>query len=355
MLRIRNIVRYLIVFCLNLLVVIVFHSYVNFVLLVGMILFPLYGIYGVWKIKQHVRVSLRIPFEDMEKGKEFIVDILLDNPTWVPSVNVTLQVGVENIFYGHKGSHSLNVPLRMHGTTEVSYPIVMEQCGRFCFRVEQLHCMDLLGICEVAVPVEEMAECIVLPEKRERNREAGDLYEKGVGESMESKEKGYDFSEISGIREYIPGDKLQNIHWKLSTKNDMLMVKERVSVSAMQLHMVVELRKDEGASLEGVMELANSITDAFVKQNRPFTVHYYSVTRDELQQIYIGDEAERKKWLQLLLYDVSYENECKAKNLFQKEYPGAGQYLYIGSEEDAGETEKLMGEHGAVAILLSGC
>ena len=42
---------------------------------------------------------------------------------------------------------------------------------------------------------------------------------------MESKKKGYDFSEVTGIREYIPGDKLQNIHWKLSAKKDILMVR----------------------------------------------------------------------------------------------------------------------------------
>lgn len=40
----------------------------------------------------------------------------------------------------------------------------------------------------------------------------------GMNEAEESRKKGHDFSEVVDVREYQPGDKLQNIHWKLSAK-----------------------------------------------------------------------------------------------------------------------------------------
>ena len=38
--------------------------------------------------------------------------------------------------------------------------------------------------------------------------------------------KGNDLSEIFDIREYVPGDDIRSIHWKLSSKTDTLILKE---------------------------------------------------------------------------------------------------------------------------------
>lgn len=351
MLRIRNILRYIIAIALNIFIMIAFHSYVNFILLVGMVLFPIYSIRGVCKVRQGVKFSLQAPMEDMKKGEEFMIHIVADNPVWQPLVNVTVRIEVGNTFYSVTGTHELNIPLRAHGKTHVDYPIVMERCGHFVVKISQVQCMDLLGIYQVTIPMNVAAECIVLPNGEEREQEANSLYQKGVTEAMESKEKGYDFSDISGIREYIPGDKLQNIHWKLSSKKDELMVKERVSVSAMQLHVVVELVNDDAMRVESILQLTDSITRAFVRQNLPFTVHYYSTTRAGMQQMYIGSEIERIQWLELLLYDVCYEEDSRAEDLFRKEYMSQGGFLYIGPDRHESE-DQIPGANGTAAVLL---
>lgn len=351
MLRIRNVLRYLIAIGLNIFIMLALHSYINFVLLIGLLIFPVCSIYGTYKVSQNVKVHLRAPLEAMTKKEEFLVYIEVENPTWFPLVNATLLLEVDNTFYKHFGQHELNIPVRAHHTTEIAYPIVMEQCGRFRMAADRLTCMDLLGIYVVKVPIECEAECMILPMGAERGQEAGALYQKGVAEAMESKEKGYDFSDISGIREYVPGDKLQNIHWKLSTKKEQLMVKERVSVSALQLHVLVELMNDAGMQLESILELADSITKAFVKQNLPFTVHYFSVKRAELCEMYIGNEQERQQWLMMMLYDVCYEKEQRAKELFQQEYSSVGHYLYIGPEVE-GLQDEIVGTHNSAAVLL---
>lgn len=353
MIRIRNVLRYLVAFALNIFIMLAFHSYVNLVLLVGMVLFPAYSIYGVYRAGQHLHVTLRCPREDMVKNEEFHVYVDIDNPTWFPLVNVTLSLCVENAFYGSRGEHELNVPLRAHHKTEIVYPVVMERCGHFVLTAERITYMDLSGMYVVQIPLKKQTECLVLPAGECREQEAGTLYQKGVSEAMESREKGYDFSDITGIREYIPGDKLQNIHWKLSTKKDELMVKERVSVSAMQLHVLVELANDEKMRVESVLQLADSITKAFVKQNMPFTVHYYSVKQGRLQQMYIGNEVEQRQWMELMLYDICYDNDTRAKELFLKEYPSAGSFLYIGLPDGADIPQDcMMGEQGVAAVLI---
>ena len=350
--RLRNIIRYLIIIALDVLIMLSFHSYINFILLIGLLLFPVYSIYGVYKVQQMFTFEIKAPLETMHKKETFQIRFLLHNPTSFPLLNTTVKLKIENAFYEETGMHVLNIPARAKADTEILYPIVMEQCGCFQVKAEQVTFVDLLGIWEVSVPLEQQGECLVMPNGMERNEEAGRIYIKGVSEAMETKEKGYDFSDVSGIREYIPGDKLQNIHWKLSMKKDELMVKERVSVSAMQLNVLVELINDEEMCLESILELADSITKSFVMQNFPFTVFYYSSNLGELKSCYIGNEIERIQWMEMMLYDQYYQDDCIVEELFLKQNTGGTGYLYIGrgTNVELGDNA-IPGENQVVAEL----
>lgn len=349
--QIRNVIRYLVVIIVNVFIMYVFHSYVNFLLLIGLLLFPFYSIYGVCKVKQGISLKLFLPKEPMEKGCEFHLSFILHNPTWFPLVNATIKLTTRNSFYEEKGIHYLNIPVRARRDTETVYPIVMDYCGRLSVKAEEIRLLDLLGVYEVTIPIQKEQECLVFPNGEQRNGEAGRIYINGVSEAMESKERGYDFSEISGIREYIPGDKLQNIHWKLSVKKDELMVKERISVSAMRLNVLVELANDEEMRLEGVLELADSITKSFVAQNLPFTVYYYSTNLGRLKECFIGNRVEREQWMEMLLYDRSYTDIGRAEQMFLKENASTGAYLYIGYDMETNEEGTMFGEKDAVAVL----
>ena len=131
MLQIRNLLRYLVAIGLNIFIMMALHSYINFVLLIGLLVFPIYSIYGTRKAGRSLQVHLRAPQEPMAKNEEFFVYIDVDNPTWFPLVNATLPLQIDNTFYKNWGQHELNIPVRAHQTTSVSYPVVMEQCGRF--------------------------------------------------------------------------------------------------------------------------------------------------------------------------------------------------------------------------------
>ena len=43
---------------------------------------------------------------------------------------------------------------------------------------------------------------------------------------MMQNRKGNDLSEIYDIREYVPGDDIRSIHWKLSSKTENLILRE---------------------------------------------------------------------------------------------------------------------------------
>lgn len=351
--RIRNFIRYLIILVLDIWIMITFHSYLNFLFLIGLIIMPIYSLMAVKTVANHLSLTVKMPHDAMYKKEEFKVKFLLKNETIFPILNATITMMIENPFYLDFGEHTLNVPLRMKQETIVEYPVVMDYCGRFSMSVSSIKLLDLLGIYEVKVPVSLEQECLVFPKGDINRQEAGEAYQRGVTEAMESKEKGYDFSDVSGIREYIPGDKLQNIHWKLSVKKDLLMVKERVSVSAMQLCVLVDLVNDEKMSLESILEYTDGITKAFVEMNLPFTIYYYSTKNSALKDFYIGNEVERKTAIEMMLYDRCYKTPGLIEDIYLKEC-GAGTYLYIGYclENDSNQEDSVIQSDGNAIIEL---
>lgn len=348
--RFRNLLRYMIVIALDIYMMITFHGYINFLILVGLIVLPVYSVIGVRMAASHLTMDVFVPLEPMEKKEEFKVRFVLHNPTYFPILNASVSAMIENRFYLDYGEHTLNIPVRIKQDTEVEYPIEMEYCGRFIVSVSKITLLDLTGIYEVNVPVSIEKECLVFPSGLTNRQEAGIMYQRGVTEAMESREKGYDFSDISGIREYIPGDKLQNIHWKLSVKKDNLMVKERVSVSAQQLNVLVDLVNDDSMCLEHILELFDGITRAFVEMNLPFTVFYYSVKHGVLKNFYIGNEVERKNCIEMILYDHSYSTVGLVEEVYEKQEP-QGTYLYIGYAQASDDENVIKSQGNGIAQL----
>lgn len=348
--RIRNLLRYIIVIVLDVFMMITFHSYINFLILIGLIILPVYSIIGVRAVASNLTMDIATPLEPMEKKEVFKVRFILHNPTCFPILNATISTMIENRFYLEYGEHTLNVPIRVKQDTVVEYPIEMEYCGRFIVSVSKIHILDITGIYEVNIPVSIEKECLIFPNGMVNKQDAGIMYQRGVTEAMESREKGYDFSDISGIREYIPGDKLQNIHWKLSVKKDSLMVKERVSVSAQQLNVLVDLVNDEHMCLEQILELLDGVTKAFVEMNLPFTVYFYSTKNASLKDFYIGNEIERKTCMEMVLYDHSYKIVGLVEDVYQKQYP-QGTYLYIGYGQGDGGENVINGQNNGIVQL----
>lgn len=348
--QLRNWLRYIIVCILDIFVMVVFHSYLNFLILVVLVLLPFWSILTLKMVAGHLEVDVSLPFEPMNKGDSFFLRFHVMNHSIVPVVNATLKVLVENRFYSESGIHRLNIPLRGRNSTDIDYQMEMEYCGRLTVSVLEIGLEDLFGLYKRNIPISVEKECLIHPSGESRTAQAGMLYQMGVTEDMESRKRGHDFSEISGIREYIPGDKLQNIHWKLSVKKDCLMVKERISVSAMQLCVVVDLLNDARMCLEGILELTDGITKGFVEMNIPFTLYYYSVKTGQIKETLIDNEKERKNCFDMILYESCYEQEGLAEDLFLKQYT-TSTYLYIGCGKQEAGTGTISMPSGVVAQI----
>ena len=102
-----------------------------------------------------------------------------------------------------------------------------EECGEVHFTCEQIRIHDLLNLFERRITPFPDGSTTVYPERFPLQVELshtiiGSFRDNGLVQNR----KGDDLSEMFDIRDYVPGDDVRSIHWKLSSKSDHLVLRQ---------------------------------------------------------------------------------------------------------------------------------
>lgn len=108
------------------------------------------------------------------------------------------------------------------GNTTDSIILKTEHCGTYKFTSAKVRIYDLFGLIFVPRTLEVAGEVVVLPTPciPQAMPDLSGFKAKGLRKSRVPN------AEIYDIREYVAGDPVKRIHWKLSAKKDRLMIKE---------------------------------------------------------------------------------------------------------------------------------
>ena len=127
----------------------------------------------------------------------------------------------------------------------------------------------------------------------------------GESDVYEEHSPGYDNSELFQVREYRAGDRLQNIHWKLTAKQEELMVKEHSLPKAcpvlLFLNYYPKTGKRERLRLLKFIETAASLSFSIMDAGCPHYVVWYDAAEQDVMRLRIDDEESLFYFLGLLM------------------------------------------------------
>ncbi len=158
------------------------------------------------------------------------------------SVPVTVTVRNRSPFFFSRGEAVLRVvhsfgtepetvrlkfPVRANNTTSLSFYMQAVFCGAAQVKLVRLRVFDLFRLFHTNIPVtDRTVSLLILPKPLLLPlEETAPPAEQPDSEQFADK-PGDDPSEIYGIREYMPGDPVSRMHWKLSSRSETMMLKE---------------------------------------------------------------------------------------------------------------------------------
>ena len=330
---------YAIILGINGLIFFFLHSHFYFMLLAIMVVAPFLSFAMGWYLKRKISVSVKAAISS--KNGEYSVahdetyfTIKIDNPTVFMALDAKIEVEISNTFMGTSGTDVISVPVYIKKGYELSIPLISSYPGIVKLRINRICIKDLMGFFCFKKKVEAEAWSYVLPETIQMQDFNPEAFEMCALESEESTKKGNDFSDVSEIREYIPGDKLMKIHWKLSVKRDILMVKDSVSMSDKQMVILPELCNENIEALSGILTYTYSIIKKMIADNTTVFLMYFSSNNFDYQSARIDYVEDLNDTFSKMYYEKTYRGQDVAASHMSNVHPEIKSYIWISYDNN---------------------
>lgn len=158
-------------------------------------------------------------------------------------------------------------------------PFSAEQCGEITVRCQGAYVLDLMGLFRVPITSFGAMATVIYPRRVQMQVEMSrDTYGRPKEEGKIQNRKGNDPSEMFNIREYVPGDDIRSIHWKLSSKTDTLILREASDPSHYSLAVLIDFGLERAGdpipsdTLNTAIAYSVGIMEKLVRQNVVFCI-----------------------------------------------------------------------------------
>ena len=181
-----------------------------------------------------------------------------------------------------------------------------ECCGMLSLNIRGMEAQDLFGLFSYKISREVKAEIVVVP-----NVFPVDIVMTESAHAMPDSDRyssvkpGNDPSETFGMREYVPGDSIKAIHWKLSQKTGKTIVREMGLPIVSQVLLRYEgwkeprLTPDEIHGMTSVfVSIAESLRDKGVDFCMEWGVSHFDIRSEELLQFAVEELLRYPVWKQ---------------------------------------------------------
>ena len=306
------------------------------------------------------KLSFRLNAEDeKEKGENAEVRFEAANHSLMPVFRCDLSLEEKNLLTGFSVLDEIRFGLFSRRTKEIELEAGDSVCGVLRIVLKEGRIMDPIGLFSRRLKdLAPEAEILVLPDMEKENVKIEELEHYDMESFRYADGKvGTDSSETVGIREYVEGDSVRAIHWKLSAKTGETVVKEYGFPVDTRILLIADKRvaKEDGAKKMGELtEFVLSAARSLAEREVSFSLGWYNADK---KQFFLSD-IDNRDGLYLLLPEFlrapfSMEDADPALHFLESdEEKRYSSYIYLTDEpgkEDRG-LEQLR-DYGYVTIL----
>ncbi len=247
----------------------------------------------------------------------------------IPLMNCMINFNYENLFYPHDIPQEFVFPSEARKTGEFTLPFSVTKAGMIQISISALNVTDYLHLYTFTRPLTETIEIPVVPhdipappypKKRvaasTTDGDPSEIYTTGGERSQDVRE----------LREYRAGDRLKDVHWKLTAKTDELMVREFEEIKELYYLIIPILNKpspDENTAandvLQDTLEVFLSIGKDLIKEKEPYSVAIFSSNDNTFDYKLVTTEEDLYSAL-FKLYKCPIDGYYKAYETYKEKF-----------------------------------
>jgi len=194
--------------------------------------------------------------------------------------------------------------------------IIMKRRGLYEVGIKEIELYDIFGLFKFKRTINIIEEILVLPKRILLYNTAGKNITAEDGEEKNRRKIGEDRTIISHIRDYIEGDNINAVHWKLSSKKDDLIVKVYDRPNDNNIMIIADLQAHEFEdsdlwedSGDAVVEASLAIALKCVYEGKSCVLYWYDTLQSCIVWYDISTLSEfNTAFNHLAVSQVSFDN-----------------------------------------------
>lgn len=214
----------------------------------------------------------------------------------------------------------------------ISHKLSSPSCGQVVCRLSKARSCDYMGLFVLPMRLGEKTRCAALfyPEIYRPVLSLDQIsMPDGEGERYSQGRPGDDPSELFGLREYREGDKLSRIHWKLSQKAGITLVKEFGLPVSDHIFFLLEMN-GSGVETDALLDAFASLSAFLLEQETAHRVSFWSGESRRFTVLEIAGAEDFRPALDALLLAGSQTFSFPVRK--EELPPGVSHVIYLCSK-----------------------
>lgn len=300
-----------------------FHSYALLSAMAGIVLFMAASIAFFYVFVNRINVNLEITALRINKDDEAILTVRINNASLYPFSNARGVITIHNLFYKPE-EIQLKTAVPAFIGKKIRLNMVCNHCGLIRVSTDKLLVSDMLGLVNKSITAEACISTSVMPEIQavevpSKISVSTDI--EADSESVRSNE-----GDPAGTREYIYGDRLNSINWKLSARADKLMVKDfEHTVGDEYIFLADTCRR----LIEKTVTRLYSLCCAVIDRGERVYVVWQSMGSEQLSLRYVTSRSELDEVLDEI-YMSHLQSTEKAALYTYRQLNSEAEVIYVG-------------------------
>lgn len=192
------------------------------------VLLPLVFLCVLARLKRKLRAEILFLSYPIENTGDYLVGLRVENYTGIVLPKIQAKIHVRNMATGKKKWVKVSGQIPADNITELTGRIREPEFGMWQAECAYIRCYEWTNFWYLRLKVEKQQQVMIFPAVYETNIKVGIRTRLfwADGDQYHPQLSGDDPSETLELREYQKGDRMNRIHWKLSAKNDKLIIAE---------------------------------------------------------------------------------------------------------------------------------
>ncbi|MGN0701972.1 MAG: DUF58 domain-containing protein [Lentihominibacter sp.] len=338
----KNRVFYVLLTAVTAFIYIFTNTYYTLTLLAVCVVLPFVSLVIMLIAGRGITLDLELPQTAEKKSANLTYRI--HNPGRYPVARITFNIRMENQMTGAFRQRRVSATAGSRETVNAELSLRNSKVGTVVVSTTRIRIYDAFGLFVFKKSDLPDKSVIIYPDMRDVQVFLEKPVENpGDGSRYSPDRPGMDVSEIFNLREYVPGDEIRKIHWKLSGKLDRTIVRDFSLPLNYSVFLMLELTKGSEELVDAQVEIFLALSRALLENGIIHNIGWY----DEAAEQFKVEELDDFEGLELasarVLSSYASEKGCNALDYYSASgYRNQNNILlYVVTEPDIDKIAEL--------------